>query len=107
MEVLIAHVWTNDPIEHEHQKQSVATRYHTEVQKSEEAFADWGVNTSDFGQNDAEIKKMTKHQDLKNEVKKILEAEEQFFSSLILLTAEETKKSTPRNSEPGAKLYQW
>ena len=35
MEVSTAHVRPNDPIEREHRKQSVATRYHTWVQKRE------------------------------------------------------------------------
>ena len=40
--------------------------------KREEGNANWGVNTGDFGLNDAEIKKMTKYQDLKHEVKRSL-----------------------------------
>ena len=42
MEVPTAHVRTNDPIEREHRKQSIATRYHTWVQKKreEEGIAD-------------------------------------------------------------------
>ena len=38
--------------------------------KREEGIAKWGVTTSDLGLNNAEIKKMTKYQDLKNEVKR-------------------------------------
>ena len=38
--------------------------------KREEGIANLGVNSSDFGLNDAEIKKMTKHQDLENEVRR-------------------------------------
>ena len=38
--------------------------------KREGDIANWGVNTSYFELNDAEIKKMTKYQNLKNEVKR-------------------------------------
>ena len=40
------------------------------TKKREEDIANLGVNTCDFGLNDAEIKKMIKYQDLKNEVKR-------------------------------------
>ena len=36
----------------------------------EEGVTKWGVNTSDFALSNAEIKKMIKYQDLKNEVKR-------------------------------------
>ena len=39
MEVATAHVRPNDPIEREHRKQSIATRYHTSVQQREEDIA--------------------------------------------------------------------
>ena len=41
-----------------------------QYKKGEEGIAKWGVNTSDFRWNNAEIKNMTKYQDLKNEVKR-------------------------------------
>jgi len=44
--------------------------------KREEDIAYWGVNTSDFRLNYAEIKKMPKYQDLKEWSEKIQEAEE-------------------------------
>ena len=47
----------------------IATRYHTSVQKKE-GIANGGVHTTDFGLNDAEIKKMTKYQGINYEVKR-------------------------------------
>ena len=35
MEVPTTHLRTNDPIKREHRKQSVATRYHTQVQNKD------------------------------------------------------------------------
>ena len=61
MEVPTAHVRPHHPIERELRKQSIATRY-TLVQKKEKKALLIEVSVpSDFGLNNAEIKKITKY----------------------------------------------
>ena len=64
------HVRPDDPSKCENRKQSTATGYSTQIQQGKESTLLIEVSVpSDFGLNNAEIKKMTKYQDLKNEVK--------------------------------------
>ena len=60
----------NNIIECEHWKQSFATSYSNLVLKSKNDIADWGVSSQRFWSKHTEIKKMTKYQVLKNEVKR-------------------------------------
>ena len=56
-----AHVRPDEPIECERRKQSMATQYSTEVQQKETTTLLNEVSVpSNFGQNNTEIKKMTK-----------------------------------------------
>ena len=68
------HVRPNDLIQCEHRKQGTVTRHSTQIQKGKSDICKLMLIEvsvpSDFGLNDAEIKKMTKYQDLKNEVKR-------------------------------------
>ena len=65
-----AHAWQDDTINCGNCKQSIASRHSAQTQNEKVSIVDRGFGSRDVGINAAEIRKITKYWDLKNEVKR-------------------------------------